>query len=138
MSAAKAFFDTNVLLYMYSNADPIKQARAQDLYREYAASSRILLSTQVVQEFFVAGLRKLKLPRAHVREVATALLDLPLVTIRPSDIREAFEKEARYQVSFWDALVLTAAEAGGAEVVFSEDLSDGQQYGAVSVKNPFA
>jgi len=137
MSVAKAFFDTNVLLYMYSNADLIKQARAQDLYREYAASGRILLSTQVVQEFFVAGLRKLKLPRTHVREVATALLDLTLVTIRPADIREAMEKEARYQISFWNALVLTAAEAGGAEVVFSEDLNHEQQYGSVSVKNPF-
>jgi len=57
----------------------------------------------------------LKLPRTHVRDVATALLDLPLVTIRPADIREAMEKEARYQISFWDALVLNAAEAGGAE-----------------------
>ena len=138
MSVAKAFFDTNVLLYMYSNADLVKQARAQNLYREYASSGRILLSTQVVQEFFVAALRKLKLPRPHVREVATALLDLPLVTIRPPDIREAMEKEARYQISFWDALVLTAAEAGGAEVVFSEDLNAGQHYGVITVQNPFA
>lgn len=138
MSVAKAFFDTNVLLYMYSNADMVKQARARNLYRQYSSSGRILLSTQVVQEFFVAGIRKLKLPRTHIREVATALLDLPLVTIRPSDIRAAMEMEARYQVSFWDALVLTAAEVGGAEVVFSEDMNAGQLYGPVTVQNPFA
>jgi len=48
MSVAKAFFDTNVLLYMYSNADLIKQVRAQDLYREYATSGRILLITQAI------------------------------------------------------------------------------------------
>src|SRR5690349_17459399 len=66
MNAGKAFFDTNVLLYMYSSADPRKQHRARELYREHARDGRVLLSTQVVQEFFVAALRKLKLPREQV------------------------------------------------------------------------
>jgi predicted nucleic acid-binding protein len=73
MNAGRAFFDTNVLLYMYSSADVRKQTRARDLYSEYALTGRILLSTQVVREFFVAGLRKLTLPRQQVREVTTAL-----------------------------------------------------------------
>jgi len=71
MSGGKAFFDTNVLLYVYSSADPAKQARALTLYREYAQQGRMLLSTQVVQEFFVAALRKLTLPRQQVREIAS-------------------------------------------------------------------
>jgi len=137
MNAGKAFFDTNVLLYMYSSADLRKQARARDLYREYGLAGRILLSTQVVQEFFVAGLRKLGLPRQQVREVATALLDSPLVTIGPAHIRAAMEKEERYHISFWDALIVAAAEWGGAKVLFTEDLQDGQQYGAVLARNPF-
>lgn len=137
MSADKAFFDTNILLYMYSSADPYRQRRAQDLYREYASAGRLLLSTQVVQEFFVAGLRKLKLPRQQVREVATALLDSPLVVVAPSHIRAAMENEERYGISFWDALVVAAAQSGGAEVLFTEDLNDGQQYGSVLARNPF-
>ena len=44
--------------------------------------------------------------------------------------------EARYQISFWDALVIQAAQEGGAEILYSEDLSDGQRYGTVLVKNP--
>ena len=59
MSAGKAFFDTNILLYMYSAADAARQAKALALFSEYGSESRILLSTQVVQEFIVAASRKL-------------------------------------------------------------------------------
>jgi predicted nucleic acid-binding protein len=137
MNGGKAFFDTNVLLYMYSGADAAKQARARQLYREHALAGRILFSTQVVQEFFVAGLRKLMLPRQLVREVTGALLDSPLVVLGPSHIRTAMELEERHAISFWDALIVAAAASGGAEVLYTEDLNDGQQYGAVLVRNPF-
>jgi predicted nucleic acid-binding protein len=112
MNGGRAFFDTNVLLYMYSSADVRKQIRAKDLYREYSLSGRMLLSTQVVQEFFVAGLHKLKLSLKQVQELTTAFLDSPLVIVAPSHIRAAMEKGERYKISFWDALILAAAEAG--------------------------
>ena len=137
MSAGKAFFDTNVLLYVYSTVDLRKQARALALYREHAPERRMLLSTQVVQEFYVSALRKLRLSRPQVREIALTLLDSPLITIGPPHILAAMGKADRYQISFWDALILAAAEAGGAEVLYTEDLNDGQQYGAVTVRNPF-
>lgn len=137
MNGGRAFFDTNVLLYMYSSSDSRKRDRALELYGDYALTGRILLSTQVIQEFFVSGLRKLALPRQKVTEVTLAFLHSPLVMIGPSHIRSAIEKADRYQISFWDALILAAAEAGGAEVLYTEDLNDGQQYGAVTVRNPF-
>ena len=137
MSAAKAFFDTNILLYVYSSADAGKQARALALYREYAQQGRLLLSTQVVQEFFVAALRKLSLPRQHAREIALTLLDSPLIAVGPSHIRTAMDNMDHYKVSFWDGLILAAAEAGGAEVLYTEDLNEGQQYGTLRVRNPF-
>jgi len=133
----RAFFDTNVLLYMYSSADPIKQSRARDLYRQYALGGLALLSTQVVQEFFVSGLRKLALSRQVLREITAALLDSPLVTVGAAHIRTAIENEVRYRISFWDALILAAAAAGGAEVLYTEDLNHGQHYGPVLVLNPF-
>ncbi len=137
MSADKAFFDTNVLLYAYSNADAGKQARALALYREYAQQGRMLLSTQVVQEFFVAAVRKLSLPQQHVREIAGTLLDSPLIVVSPSHIRAAMDHVDHYKILFWDALIVAAAESGGAGVLFTEDLNDGQQYGAVVARNPF-
>jgi len=136
MSGARAFFDTNVLLYMYGG-DRGKQARAKELFRQYARSGRMLLSTQVVQEFYAAGSRKLGMPRRELRDATAALLDSPLIIVGPSHITSAIQNEERHKISFWDALILAAAESGGAEVLYTEDLNDGQQYGTVLVRNPF-
>jgi predicted nucleic acid-binding protein len=134
----RAFFDTNIFLYVYSNADLRKQTRALELYREHAQEGRLLLSTQVVQEFIVAATRKLQLPPQQVREIALTLLDSPLIVIGPPHIQAALDNAGRYRISFWDSLIVAAAEAGGAEVLYTEDLNDGQQYGGVMARNPFA
>ena len=137
MNAGKAFFDTNVLLYMHSVADLNKQARAQQIFEECLNNGRIVLSTQVVQEFHAAGSRKIGIPREALRILTGALLELPLVDVGASHIRKALWIEEQYQISFWDALILAAAESAGAEVLYTEDLNDGQQYGAIRVENPF-
>jgi predicted nucleic acid-binding protein len=95
------------------------------------------VSTQVVQEFYSAGSRKLGMPRRELQEAAAALLDLPLVIVGPAHILAAIRSEERYLISFWDALILAAAESGGAEVLYTEDLNDGQQYGTVVARDPF-
>lgn len=137
MSAGKALFDTNILLYIVSRADQQKRRRAAALFREYAGSARALVSTQVVQEFHVACTRKLGFRRARSRGLVEALLDLPLVVVSPGVIRSALSIEERYGISFWDSLVIAAAQAGGAETVYTEDLNHGQAYGTVNVRNPF-
>jgi predicted nucleic acid-binding protein len=137
MSAARAFFDTNVLLYLYSRADPAKQKRARELYELHALSGAILVSTQVIQEFYAAATRKLGLTQTTARDLTESLFDLPLVIVNPSHIRAAIDNQLRRQISFWDGLIVAAAEAGGAEVLYTEDLNDGQQYGSVRVRNPF-
>jgi predicted nucleic acid-binding protein len=136
MSGGRAFFDTNVLLYMYAG-DPGKRARAIALYKEFVASERLVLSTQVVQEFYATSSRKFGIPRRTAREAANSLLEKPLVTIGRTEILSAVEIEDRYKISFWDALIIAAAESGGADTVFTEDLNDGQRYGTVTVQNPF-
>ena len=136
MSAGRAFFDTNVLLYMYSGTDE-KRTRAAELFDRYTDSDDLLLSTQVVQEFYSVAGRKLRIPRVELRRIIVKLLDLPLITLGPVQISAAIDLEVRYQISFWDALILAAAESGGAEVLYTEDLNHGQQYGTVTVHNPF-
>ncbi len=134
--SVRAFFDTNLLLYIYGDDYP-KRARATTLFDEYTESGDVLVSTQVVQEFYAAGSRKLGIPRQQLREIAFALLDLPLVVVTPQHIARAVENEDLYKMSFWDALILAAAEAGNADVLYTEDLNHGQKYGAVLVRNPF-
>lgn len=136
MSGAKAFFDTNVLLYMYGG-EPGKQALAKKLFRHYALAGLMLLSTQVVQEFYAAGSRKLGMPRAELRDATAALLDLPLVIVGSSEITSAIQNEELYKISFRDGLIVAAAESGGSQILFTEDLNDGQKYGTVLVRNPF-
>lgn len=135
---AISFFDINILLYMYNELDPVKQARARALFHEHAAEGRIALSTQVVQEFYAVGSRKLGLPRPLLRAAVELLLTLPVVTVDSEHIVAAIETSERSRISFWDALILAAAAAGGAAVLYTEDLNHGQRYGAVEARNPFA
>lgn len=136
MNDGKAFFDTNILLYMYGG-DPDKQRRAKQLFEQYTAQGSMLVSTQVVQEFYVAGSRKLGIPKNELQEATSALLDLPLVTVGPFHIKAAQNNELLFKLSFWDALILAAAQSGGAGVLYTEDFNDGQQYGPVVAWNPF-
>ena len=136
MNDGKVFFDTNVLLYMYGG-DAEKRSRAKELFKAYALRGHMLLSTQVVQEFYAAGSRKLGMPRRELHQAVAALLDSPLIVVGPSQIMLALQLEEQYQISFWDSLILAAAESGGAGVLYTEDLNDGQQYGSVMVRNPF-
>jgi len=72
-----------------------------------------------------------------LEEAVQELLVLPLVMTGPPEIRAAIRFEQRYRISFWDALIVAAAESGGADMLFTEDLNDGQQYGSVMARNPF-
>jgi predicted nucleic acid-binding protein len=91
----------------------------------------------VLQEFYAAGRRKLDMPRHELRDILSWLVGLPLIVTGPTEILSAIQTEERYGISFWDALILAAAESGGAEVLYTEDLNHGQRYGAVVVQNPF-
>lgn len=83
------------------------------------------------------GLRKLAVPRDILIEAIEALLELPLVNVNSSHILAAIRNEERYRISFWDGLILAAAESAGATFILTEDLNHGQQYGSVSARNPF-
>jgi predicted nucleic acid-binding protein len=70
------------------------------------------------------------------RNLILDYMNWQIVTNTPDSIIEALAIEAKYQISFWDALIIHAAESSGAAILYSEDLSDGQTYGSVRVVNP--
>jgi predicted nucleic acid-binding protein len=137
MSVAKAFFDTNILLCLYGGGDPVKKAKAAELFSAQTRTARAVVSTQVVQEFYAVATRKLGMARDVAGRIVRSLLDLPVVIIDADSILAALATEERYQISFWDALIVAAAETAGAQVLYTEDLNDGQRYGQVVVRNPF-
>lgn len=135
----KIFFDTNVLVYVFDAHTPDKQATAQTLLRQYTASGEILLSTQVLQEFFVTVVRKLRRPldEQTAFEAVRNFSLLPLIQITPRLILFAIQRCRADKISFWDALMVGAAIEGGASVIYTEDLQHGRNFESVEIHNPF-
>jgi predicted nucleic acid-binding protein len=132
------FVDTNILMYAHDTAAGEKHRRAKALVEELWDTRAGVVSTQVLQELAVNLRRKAKKPldAKATRDVVSDYLAWHVVVNSGDSILEALDLETRYRVSFWDALVIQAAHAAGAEILYSEDLSDSQRYGAVRVKNP--
>ena len=135
----RAFFDTNVLVYLFDNDAAEKQERARELLARQAGSGQVLLSTQVLQEFFVAVTRKLSrpLPVDDAAQAIRRLAAFQVVQVDTGMILEAIAVSKRFGISFWDALIVQAARQGGAEILYSEDLQHNQDVEGVRIVNPF-
>jgi predicted nucleic acid-binding protein len=133
------FVDTNVLLYAISR-DPAEQGRAKRA-NDILAARDLALSVQVLQEFYVQATRQTRTD-AITHDQAVRLIEsfrrFPVQDITAAIMMSALTTRQRYQVSYWDAAIIEASRVLGCEVVLSEDLGDGQDYGGVRVENPFA
>ncbi|HYM61318.1 MAG TPA: PIN domain-containing protein [Thermoanaerobaculia bacterium] len=133
------FVDTNILIYAHDTAAGTKHERAKALVEELWRERSGVVSTQVLQELCVNLRRKSSRPlnAKAVRELVTDYLSWQVIVNGGEAILQALDFEKQYQISFWDALVVHAAQVSGAEILYSEDLSNGQKYGSVQVLNPF-
>ena len=133
------FVDTNVWVYAVDAADPVKRKRALEATAPVPGRD-LVVSTQVLTEFYAVVTRKLAVPvsvedaEAMVRQLAL----LPVVAIDSSLVVSAIAGSREWQISIWDALILRAAAVAGCRRVLSEDLADGTTYGSVVVENPFS
>ena len=126
--ANKYFVDTNIILYAHDRSAGPKHQRARRLLEQLWQSGEGVLSTQVLQELCL-NLRRRVTPALSATEVHNLIEDYlawEIVTNSPESTLHALEVETRYQTSFWDALILHAAETAGADVLYSEDLAHGQ------------
>jgi predicted nucleic acid-binding protein len=136
----KAFLDTNILVYAHEPGTGIKHERARTIIEKLWKTGGGVLSTQVLQELCVNLRRKTSKPWTveETRNLILDYLDWEIVVNTPNSAIEALAIETRFQISFWDALIIHAAESSGAAILYSEDLSDGQTYGSVRVVNPLS
>jgi predicted nucleic acid-binding protein len=136
-TTVRPFVDTNVFVYAHDADEPAKRERALELLAEHAAS--LVVSTQVLAEFYVVTTRKLAKPLEP--EVAAAQLDdLSRGTVVGMDsdlVRSAVSLSREHGLSLWDAMIVRAAVRGGCDVLFSEDMTDGATLDGVRVSNPF-
>lgn len=136
---AAVFVDTNVLVYARDLTDETKHRRAMEWLARLWDTEAGRLSWQVLQEFYVTATRKLEPPRDTVlvrEDIASLNTWRPI----PTDLRtldSAWAVEDRYGLSWWDSLIVAAAQIGGCTHLLTEDLQDGQDLDGVLVVDPF-
>jgi predicted nucleic acid-binding protein len=133
----RVFADSNVLIYAIDDADSGKALIARELIER----TRPMLSTQVLGEFYNVVTSKRRMAPLSHDEAARWIakwMRLQVESVTSDQVHLALEIRQRFQVSYYDALILASARLAACAVVYSEDLNDGQDYGGVQVSNPFA
>jgi predicted nucleic acid-binding protein len=132
-----AFFDTNIFLYADDASAPARQARAIQLIANYRRSGLLVISIQVLQEYFAAATRKLGVDPETAQQKVQLLARARVVRFAENDVIAAIELHRLHRISFWDAMIVHAARLAGADVLYSEDLQHGAVLAGVRVNNPF-
>jgi predicted nucleic acid-binding protein len=140
MTTERWFFDTNVLVYLFDAKAPAKQRVAQDLFSRAGNEAQPVISTQVLQEFFVTITKTTKkgLPVNEARQFMIALeksIEVKLITTQV--IHAATERVEQSRYSFWDSLIIESARAAVVSVLWTEDLQHDQRIDGLRIRNPF-
>ena len=139
MPGDKIFLDTNIIVYAYDTSAGEKHEKAANTIVDLWDSGLGLISTQVLQEFFVTVTAKLPKPleTGPASEIISDFLKWDVVINDGDIILDAIEIQTEYGYSFWDSMIITSAIKGGADLLFTEDLTDGHSIKGVAVVNPF-
>jgi predicted nucleic acid-binding protein len=134
------FVDANILVYAFDSSAGRKQRAAQALLERLWESNTGCVSVQVLQEFFVTVTKKVAKPlpvedaKARIRELAAWRVFAP----KPDDVLAAIDLHSQANIGFWDAMIVLAAAESECDVLWTEDLNDGQLLRGVQIRNPFA
>ena len=131
------FIDTNILVYAHDGGAGEKHTTSADLLSRLFENQTGALSVQILAEFYVTATRKLGIPDEEAEEILADLGSWAIHRPGHSDLIQASRLCRRHKLSWWDALVLQSAMELGCQTLWSEDLSDGQRFGTLVVRNPF-
>ena len=134
---SKIFIDTNILVYTLDAKDSYKQVKAREIIKKVVDLHHPVISTQVLQEFYVVATTKLKADRIIVKNIIHNFCNIEIVQNDLELIEQAIDISVVSQLSFWDSLVVAAAEKSKCEFIISEDLNPGQTYRGIRIINPF-
>lgn len=135
--SGRSFFDTNVLTYSDDHDAPDKQATSLHLLEQSRRSHNGVLSTQVLQEYFVTATRKLGVPAPVAKEKVRIFSHFAVVFVNADHILAAIDLHQLHKLSFWDSLIVRAAQSSGCSVLFTEDLQHGRRFDDLQIVNPF-
>lgn len=137
--ANRDFFDTNILIYAADRSEPEKQSLARRLLNSAVENETGALSVQVLGEFFSVVTRRIPYPLSveEAEETIHRVAVLPVVELDWALVRRAIDTHKEYGISYWDSLIIAAAEKAGCTQIVSEDLNSGQSYHGITVVDPF-
>jgi len=133
-----AFFDTNIFVYADDSSEPAKQARAIEIITDYQRSGLLVVSLQVLQEYYVAATGKLGVDPELAQRKVQLLARGRVVRFAEGDVIAAIELHRLSRISFWGAMIVHAARLAGADLLYSEDLQHGGTVAGVRISDPFA
>lgn len=134
------FLDTNLLVYAYDVSAGSRHRQALAIIAQLSQSGTLVVSTQVLIELAACLRRKVSrpLPVPDIQRIILEVMDAWQIFVnQPESIVAALDLESRFQLSFWDALILQAAQSSSSNILYSEDFNHGQLYNGVRVVNPF-
>jgi predicted nucleic acid-binding protein len=135
--SARTFLDTNILVYADDTSDPVKQKTAAALILRHMQQRSGVVSTQVLQEYFVTVTRKFKADSLRAKEKVELYGAFEVARMDLGDILAAIDMHMLHGFSYWDALVLRMAKQTGCRILLSEDMQHGQEIDGVKIVNPF-
>lgn len=135
----RIFVDTNILIYAHDLDAGKKHEESTCLVEHLWASEAGVLSIQVLQEFYVNVTRKIArpLPPEIARSIIENYLSWQVESLMPESVLLASEIGERNQLSFWDAMIITAARSANVKKIITEDLNHGQIIEGIKIENPF-
>lgn len=135
----RIFLDTNILVTAFDRTVPKKYDIAREIIRNSITDTHYCVSAQVLSEFYVISTRKIPDPLTSEEafQIIESLRSLRTIELDRLLVIRAIETCRRYTISYWDALIIAAAERGGCSKIFSEDLNAGQYYHTILLINPF-
>lgn len=133
---SKIFIDTNILVYAVDEFDKTKREKCRSLLRSGTTDYQGVISTQVMQEFFVTATKKLGVDPLVAKEILNAFEFFETVTIDPAIVYDAVDCSVINRISFWDSLIVAAAQSARCDKIWTEDLNDGQIIRGVLIENP--
>jgi len=133
---SKVFIDTNILVYSMDQSDPVKRKKCRRLIKSLTGENSGVISTQVMQEFYVAATAKLGADPLLIKDILRSLERFETVAVSPMLIKDAIDCAIINRLSFWDALIVVAAESARCETLWTEDLNHGQIIRGVRIENP--
>ena len=137
MAKTKIFIDTNIFVYTLDGHDREKQATARSIVKDVVENQLPVISTQVLQEFYSASTTKLKIDAMIAKNIVHSFGTMEVVPVDLNIIEQGIDISILFRFSFWDSLIIAAAEQANCAMVFSEDMKDGQTVRGVRIVNPF-